>query len=431
MKRRSKQLFFSLSFTLGLSSISVFAATTTFPSLSSLGEQLFSDTNLSLTGTQSCASCHNPEQGFIDTRENGVESAVSLGHDGVSLGHRNAPTISYAALSPRFTGSNANNASGGQFWDGRAGNLSDQAEAPPLSEVEMGMLSKADVVSRLQENSEYVEAFKSYFGENIFDDTDTAYTAMASSLAAFEQSPAVSPFDSKFDRSIIGEYRLTQSEMAGRNLFFSRGNSCVRCHSSGQGQGQAQPPRQGQRGAGAPQRPPRGATAPPRGMGNVAVGQVFSNFRYFNNGTPSNIRLNSILQSTGQQSEFLATGDLGLFANPSLNGDRNSRGRFKVSTLRNIAVTAPYMHNGVFKTLKTVLEFYDHQGGNPLRINNPETGMAWQNAETPQTVDRRRLRIQNNFSDVDINNLECFLRTLTDQKFEQQLPPLRDGLGCS
>jgi len=104
--------------------------------------------------------------------------------------------------------------------------------------------------------------------------------------------------------------------MAGRNLFFSRGNSCVHCHSSGRGQGQGrgqqgQPPRRGQRGAGAPQRPPRDAITPPRGMDNVVAGQVFSNFRYFNNGTPSNSRLNSLLQSTGQQSEFLATGDLG------------------------------------------------------------------------------------------------------------------------
>jgi cytochrome c peroxidase len=89
------------------------------------------------------------------------------------------------------------------------------------------------------------------------------------------------------------------------------------------------------------------------------------------------------------------------------------------------------MHNGVFKNLNTVIEFYDHQGGNQQRVNNPETGTAWQAAEVPETVSRHRLGIRNAMSDADINNLECFLRTLTDQKFERHLPTLREGLSCS
>ena len=438
MNLNIRNLLFSATMVAGISSSSLaLAATDAFPTLSSLGESLFSDNNLSLSKTQSCASCHNPEQGFIDTRDNGVNGAVSIGHDGLSLGNRNAPTISYASFAPNFTGTNANNARGGQFWDGRSSNLTAQAEEPPLNAIEMGMLSKVDVVARLQENTDYVAAFKSYFGETIFNDTDLAYTAMAESLAEFEQSDTVSPFDSKFDRALTGDYTMTTTEQRGMNLYFSNASNCTRCHSTGSrgnaGNGRNnvdQLVRGGRDGRG---NGGRGNGGGGRDTSNptVAAGtEIFTNFRYFNNGTPSNTTLNNFLQSVGQHTEFLSTGDQGLFDNPLLNANDNSRGRFKVPTLRNIAVTPPYMHNGVFQNLHTVLEFYDHQGGNPLRTNNPETGAEWSTPETPNTVDERRLQMRN-LSDNDINNLECFLRTLTDQKFEATLPSLREGLSCS
>jgi len=439
MTPKIRNLLFSASLVAVASSTSALAATAAFPTLSSLGQSLFLDNNLSFSRTQSCSSCHNPEQGFIDTRGNGVGAAVSLGHDDISLGNRNAPTISYARFSPNFTGSNANNARGGQFWDGRASNLSTQAEGPPLNPIEMGMLNKADVVARLQENSDYVEAFESYFGSSIFDDTEIAYTAMAESLAEFEQSDAVSPFDSKFDRALEGSYTMTTAEQSGMNLYFSNGTNCTRCHSTTGRRGGAN--QRGGAGGGRGGNPVRGGDAgrggagtPPPNGGRVpaliAGSEIFTNFRYFNNGTPSNTNLNSFLQSVGQQTEFLSTGDQGLFANPLLNANDNNRGHFKVPTLRNIAVTAPYMHNGVFQNLNTVLAFYDHQGGNQQRANNPETGTAWAAPETPNTVDRRRLQMRN-LNNNDIDNLECFLRTLTDQKFEDTLPALRDGLSCS
>jgi len=445
MNLKIRHLLFSATMVAGVASSSAaLAATDAFPTLSSLGESLFSDNNLSLSRTQSCASCHNPEQGFVDTRDNGVGAAVSIGHDGISLGNRNAPTISYASFSPNFTGTNANNARGGQFWDGRASNLTAQAEGPPLNAIEMGMLSKADVVARLQENSDYVAAFESYFGNTIFDDTEIAYTAMAESLAEFEQSDAVSPFDSKFDRALTGDYSMTGAEQRGMNLYFSNATSCTHCHSTGGRRGMANlqqrggggnPVRGGGRGQGAGgnfANLPNGNGAAIPTMIAVAGTEIFTNFRYFNNGTPSNTSLNSFLQSVGQQTEFLSRGDQGLFDNPLLNANDNSRGRFKVPTLRNIAVTAPYMHNGVFQNLNTVLAFYDHQGGNQQRVNNPETGTAWATAETPATVDRRRLQMRmRNLSNNDIDNLECFLRTLTDQKFEATLPTLRDDLSCS
>ena len=67
-----------------------------------LGKKLFFDTLLSKNGTQSCATCHNPDKGFVDDRENGVRGAGSLGDDGISIGDRNAPTAAYAMFSPKF-----------------------------------------------------------------------------------------------------------------------------------------------------------------------------------------------------------------------------------------------------------------------------------------------------------------------------------------
>ena len=88
-------------------------------SIEQLGQMLYFDANLSLNRSQSCATCHEPSFGFIDNRDNGVDSAVSLGDDGKSLGDRNAPTLSYASFSPSFHINNEGEFAGGQFLDGR------------------------------------------------------------------------------------------------------------------------------------------------------------------------------------------------------------------------------------------------------------------------------------------------------------------------
>ena len=117
--------------------------------LAALGQRLFHDTALSRTGTQSCATCHDPEHAFTDPREGAAGRAVSLGDDGVSYGDRNTPTLSYAALSPDFHRDDKGRYKGGQFWDGRADDLADQAGQPMLNPVEMGVPDKAAVVERL------------------------------------------------------------------------------------------------------------------------------------------------------------------------------------------------------------------------------------------------------------------------------------------
>jgi cytochrome c peroxidase len=225
-----------------------------------LGRLLYFDKNLSLTGNQSCASCHNPAAGFVDDRDNGVRAAASLGDDGHSLGDRTAPTAAYAKFSPVFHYNEKKQAyEGGQFWDGRAEDLAAQAGGPPLNPIEMGMPDKASVVERLKANSVYQASFKAIYGNAVFDDIDGAYTAMADSIAAFERTDFFSPFDSKYDRYINGEYEMTAEEELGMALFFSNNNTnCSTCHML---------------------------------KGEDRPGETFSNYEYHNIGTPVNTAL--------------------------------------------------------------------------------------------------------------------------------------------
>lgn len=305
-----------------------------------LGQQLYFDTNLSQQRTQSCASCHAPEQGFIDPRDNGVNGAYSLGDDGHSLGDRNAPTAAYALFSPAFHLNKEGRYVGGQFHDGRAGSLADQAAGPPTNPAEMGMPSKAATVERLLENPLYVAAFKSIYGEQIFSQPEQAYAAMADSIASFERTELFAPFDSRYDRYLKGEYKLTPQEELGRTLFFSQQfTNCNLCHQLNRSQRHPQ--------------------------------ETFSNYEYHNIGVPTNFKgraLNGVAA---------ATQDLGLLNNPRVD-DPAQAGKLKVPTLRNVAVTGPYMHNGVFQDLRTVILFYDkYNSRSASRQINPETGEAW------------------------------------------------------
>lgn len=327
-----------------------------------LGESLFHDTSLSLNRTISCATCHNPAQAFIDTRNNGVNGAVSLGDDGVSLGDRNAPMITYASFTPTF---NLPNLTGGQFWDGRAANLTEQAKGPFLNPVEMQMPDEESVIDRVRENSSYIASMEAIYGDTIFNDTNTAYNAIADAIASFESTSAFSSFDSDFDRN-------SMSESAQRGLDLFRRANCIRCHDD---------------------------------RGNA----LFSNFQYENIGTPANTLVRSI-NGHGL--------DHGLLENPNVS-DQAEDGKFKVPGLRNVAVTGPYMHNGVFSTLKTVVHFYNTRDTGGI---NPETGARW---SAPEINSRNVVRndVGNlGLSDAEENDIVSFLEALTDAKYKSLIP---------
>lgn len=348
--------------------------------LVALGRALFFDRDLSRDRTQACATCHDPSRAFTDPRKEAFDGAVSLGDGDRMTGLRNTPTISYAAFSPGFGTDTDGNIAGGQFWDGRADTLEAQAGQPILNPVEMNMPDRQSVVARLKEKPDYVTSFETLFGADVFKRTDTAFAALSSALSAYERSPEVSPFDSKYDRYLRGEYQMTPKEELGRVLFFSNQfTNCHQCHK---------------------------LTA----MGGE--GETFTNYRFHNIGVPANPDLKVPV-------------DHGLMAGRKLK-DRQSDGRFKVPTLRNVAVTGPYMHNGVFKDLRTTVLFYNKYVSHaPARQLNPETGSRWDPPEIPRTVSLKELQAAPALDDRRIEALVAFLKTLTDRRYEPLLAPER------
>ncbi|WP_202906511.1 cytochrome-c peroxidase [Celeribacter ethanolicus] len=348
--------------------------------LEGLGEALFFDENLSQNRTQSCSTCHDPEHAFADPR-----GMASPGDDGVSLGDRNAPTATYAHFAPMFEKLDEGVYRGGQFHDGRAATLADQAGGPPLNPIEMGMPDAASVVARLEENPAYVVAFKDLFGDEIFTDSDAAYAAMTKAIAAFEETDLFSPFDSKYDRYLRGEAELTREEMLGETLFFSQQfTNCNLCHE----------------------------LLPRAGM----EGETFTNYEYHNIGVPENGDLRD-MNGVGRGHP-----DLGLAQNGMLTDTTGLEGKIKVPTLRNVAVTGPYMHNGVFQDLRTVVLFYNtYNTKSEARMINPETGERFGLPEVPENISMEELTTGPALEDREIDALVAFMKTLTDARYEHLL----------
>lgn len=357
------------------------ASDTTVPTtVEKLGEMLFFDANLSANRTQSCATCHDPENGFADPR-----GMASIGDDGTSLGDRNAPSASYAAFTPPFHLNAEGEWVGGQFLDGRAATLEDQAGGPPLNPAEMGMKDKSAVVARLLENPAYATAFPALFGPDVFDDAKKGYYAMTQAIAAFERTEVFSPFDSKYDRYLRGEATLTREEELGQVLFFSQQfTNCNQCHQL--------------------------STSP------VDPRETFSDYTYHNIGVPENTRLRA---ENGVVPGYV---DEGLMANPAVSGDETQRGRFKTPTLRNVAVTGPYMHNGVFEDLRTVVLFYNiYNTSSDDRLINPETGQPFKAPQVSETISLEELEHGPALDDARIDAIVAFLKTLTDARYEHLL----------
>jgi len=346
-----------------------------------LGRALFFDTVLSREHNQSCASCHDPARGFSESRDSGVGRAASLGDDLESLGDRNTPGLAYVSLVPGFHYDDDKAVyRGGLFWDGRAADLQAQAAQPILNPIEMAMPDKAAVVDRLQRQDHYRAGFEQVYGAGLFDDVERAYAALTDAIATFEKSGFFEAFDSKYDRYLRGEYELTALEDLGMSIFFSTNNSnCASCHQL-------------------------------KVMDDE--GEPFTNFEYRNIGTPSNTLLR---EKNGIAAAHRDPG-LGSRLTPD---DPRQWGKFRVPGLRNVAVTGPYMHNGVFRELRTVIEFYD-QYNNPERSRNPETGQPWRPAEVAETVNLDDLKAKK-LSDRKIDALVAFLETLTDRRYEHLL----------
>jgi cytochrome c peroxidase len=298
-----------------------------------LGMHIYFDKDLSVPEGQSCASCHDPKFGFS---EPDTDRAVSQGAITERFGNRNSPTAAYAAFSPEPHWDKGTY-TGGQFWDGRAANLAEQAKGPFLNPLEMNNPSKLSVINKIQQ-SEYENLFKKVYGDDAFEDVNIAYEYTADAIAAFEMTDKVNRFNSKYDRYLAEEVELTKEEKLGLNLFNNpkKGN-CATCH--------------------------------PSTAGPYSDKPLFTDFTYDNLGVPSNLGMygDSLFlkyyypfyyppiapQFNPDGLDFV---DYGLGAILNMESEM---GKMKVPTLRNVEKTPPYMHNGVFDNLYDVVHFYN------------------------------------------------------------------------
>jgi len=309
-----------------------------------VGEKMFSDTALSASGKQSCATCHVASRAFAGDDP----LPVPLGGPGMDLpGLRNTPSLAYAVLTPAYHVESDGTAIGGFFRDGRAASLADQARMPFLTPFEMANASPDEVLARLLTRP-YLADFKAVFGEASVQDATTALRNIGQAIAQYEkEEPAFRPFSSKYDAYLAGNARLTPQELNGLALFNSpaKGN-CTACHVS-----------------------TPTATTP----------ALFTDFSYDNVGIPRNWKIAANLDGTTLgyvPKNGTALGepnhdyyDLGLCGplRTDLTSGTGNCGAFKVPTLRNIALTGPYFHNGAFDTLEEAVAWYITRDTDPGR----------------------------------------------------------------
>lgn len=336
-----------------------------------------------------------PAKAFVDPTNIMNGTAVSDGSVDRLFGGLNAPSVGYAAFSPVFHFDfDEELFIGGQFWNGRAADLKVQAQGPFINPVEMAMPDEFSVIERLRENRKYVKMSKRLYDIDLTtiqdaypDDVLEAYKAMAGAIATFERTKRFNKFNSKFDYEAAGMTVYNASEQRGADLFDGIA-LCGECHTT-----------EGVEGDGTP--------------------ALLTDFSYDNLGTPPNPQIPG-------QPAF----DPGLLGNPNLDTVRGGptdpsevEGRQKVMSLRNIALTAPYMHNGVFKTLEEVVHFYNTRdvlpkdpppGSGPADATNPEFGkIFWPKGEFNDTRNIDELG-NLGLSEQDEADIVAYLKTFTD-----------------
>ncbi len=325
--------------------------------MAELGREIFFDTRLSSSGKMSCASCHSPDHAYGPPND---EPAMFGGPALTRQGARAVPSLTYLERQPDFgigpdgqdsksvnlaektatqTSQGAANTvpQGGLFWDGRADTLQSQASGPLLDPREMDGGSIEIVAEKLL-HAPYVEKFARLFGEKIFQEASgrgrqgllVAEAMVAVGRYQIEE-PSFHPYTSKYDYWLEGKARLSESEMRGFRLFNDPDKAnCGGCHIS-------LPTRDG---------------LPP----------LFTDFRYEATGGPRNLAL----ADTKDPNYF----DLGICGptRQDMAGQTQFCGMFKTPSLRNTALRPVFFHNGAFRTLKQVMDFYNFRDTSPEQV---------------------------------------------------------------
>jgi cytochrome c peroxidase len=326
------------------------------PEKVALGKKLFEDKRFSLTGEVSCATCHAEEKAFTDSPLSVSEGIHKL------TGTRNAPTVINAVYFKTM------------FWDGRSPSLEDQALHPPTNPVEMGLKNHQPILDIVRSDPEYVKSFEEVFGKS---GEAVTMDEVTKAIAAFERT--IIAGNSPFDRYFYGgeDDALTPDQKRGFDLFVNKGR-CVSCHVIEQTQ----------------------ALFTDNRFHNIGVG-----INDIQADVPGLAHAFLKAEATASQVDVQVltnkkTSELGRFA---VTRDFDDLGSFKTPTLRNVAVTAPYMHDGSLKTLDDVMQHYNNGGvtheGDP--VNDFLSGGV------------RSLRL----TDKEIDDLVAFMEALTSPEF--------------
>lgn len=279
------------------------------PERIALGKKLYFEKRLSINDVQSCASCHILENGFA-----GVDNLPTSPGARGETGRRNSPTVLNAGWQDS------------QFWDGRAGDLVEQAKGPILNPIEMGMPDEKTVVEKISKIKEYQDAFAKAFPD---EKPAITYQNIAEAIAAFERT-LITP--SRFDDFMKGDATaLSETERQGLKTFIKIG--CRSCHD-----------------------------------GKLLGGETY--------------------ELLGKEHDYENQDDQGMY---EVTKDENDRMLFKVAPLRNVALTAPYFHDGKIKTLADAVRM-----------------MA-------------KLQLDEALTDQQVNDITGFLKALTDKNRESYI----------
>jgi cytochrome c peroxidase len=318
------------------------------PERIALGRKLYFDTRLSRDGTVSCATCHDVSRGFTDHRN--VSEGV-----GDKLGRRSAPTVMNAALFQSM------------FWDGRAPTLEEQAKLPILNPIEMGHPDQASAVAAISSDPAYVGMFQKAYGRA------PTYADVGRAIASFERTLIF--LDAPFDKYVAGDTNAISAAAQRGFVLFGGKARCVSCHMLN--------------------------ASNPLGTDNlfhnIGVSARTQNFEQL---------AQKGLAATKAGADERALDNLALASDLSELGrfittrNRSDIGAFKTEQLRNVGITAPYMHDGSLRTLWDVVDHYNKGGEvNPYLDGGIE----------PLDL-----------SESEIDDLVAFLFTLTDSRFAAQ-----------
>ena len=339
---------------LGLPAVPIPVDNPQSPAKIELGDKLFHDKRFSVDGTVSCSKCHDDKMAFTDNLP------TSAGNRG-QTGTRNAPTVLNAAYNKR------------QFWDGREPDLESQSKQPLINPVEHGLSNYEPILEIIRTDPYYQTAFQSVFGVAA---KKVTIDHVAKAIASFERTLVSG--DSAFDRYYFKRQAdaMTEQQIRGFSLFVGEGR-CISCHVIEQDQ----------------------ALFTDGQFHNIGIG-----INQIQPDVPRLAQAFQVAKSKGINVDVAVLSDkksseLGRFA---VTDELSQIGAFKTSTLRNIDLTAPYMHDGSLKTLKDVMNHYNNGGVTKKgdRVNDFLDGGI------------RPL----NLTDAQMDDLVAFMKALTSPK---------------